>query len=181
MSFFKKLFDGLDKPIFKDWIFYLFLASLASQLNNALTPAPGTSPIAGLLLVLIIGVPASYLVFLLLPVKLRENYRKKNGGNSNEANPMMIVHILLGIATLGVWNLIHSSKKRSGYYGEKKKYMDACAQISLIESSIASRENALTTIEKLDKTSIPSFTIMTFTGVTLREVREGERLSLIHI
>ena len=147
MSFFRKLFDGLDKPIFKDWIFYLFLASLASQLNNALTPAPGTSPIAGLLLVLIIGVPASYLFFLFLPVKLRNNYR-------------------------------NSSKKRSGYYGEKKKYMDACAQISLIESSIASRENALTTIEKLDKTTIPSFTIMTFTGVTLREVREGERTTV---
>ena len=182
MSFFKKLFDGLDKPIFKDWIFYLFLASLASQLNNAVTPAPGKSPIAGLLLVLIIGVPASYLFFLFLPVKLRNNYRNKNGGNSKGSNPMMIVHVLLGIATLGLWTLIsfflNSSKKSSGYYAEKKKYMDACAQISLIESSISSRENALTTIKKLDETNIPSFTIMTFSGVTLREVREGERTTV---
>ena len=182
MSFFKKLFDGLDKPIFKDWIFYLFLASLASQVNNALTPAAGTSKAIATLLALIIGVPVCYLAFLLLPVKLRENYRKKNGVNSKEANPMMIVHILLGIATLGVWTLIRflpkSSRKSSGYYAGKKKYMDACAQISLIESSISSRENALTTIKNLDKTNISSFTIMTFTGVTLREVREGERTTV---
>ena len=178
MSFLKKLFDGLDKPIFKDWIFYLFLASLVSQLNTALTPAPGKSPIAGLLLVLIIGVPVSYLFFLFLPVKLRNNYRNKNGGNSKEANPMMIVHILLGIATLGVWTLIRYFTKSRGDFSEKKRYTDACAQISLIESSISSRENALTTIGKLTKTDSASFTIMTFSGVTLREVREGERTTV---
>ncbi|CAB4975501.1 unannotated protein [freshwater metagenome] len=78
MSFFKKLFDGLDKPIFKDWIFYLFLIAIAGQVNNALTPAAGSSALAAFGLSVFVGVPTAYIFFLLVPLKLRNRYRTRD-------------------------------------------------------------------------------------------------------
>ncbi|MTA37366.1 MAG: hypothetical protein F2570_05865, partial [Actinobacteria bacterium] len=78
MSFFKKLFNGLDKPIFKDWIFYLFLIAIAGQVNNALTPAAGSSALAAFGLSVFVGVPTAYIFFLLVPLKLRNRYRTRD-------------------------------------------------------------------------------------------------------
>jgi hypothetical protein len=68
-----KLFSMLDQPISKDWIFYLWLASLVAIIPGTLTSSQG----GGGLVSFLIGVVIQYFVFLRLPVAIRNGMRKK--------------------------------------------------------------------------------------------------------
>lgn len=68
-----KLFSMLDQPISKDWILYLWIASLVAIVPGTLTSSQG----GGGLMSFLIGVVVQYFVFLRLPVIIRNKVRNQ--------------------------------------------------------------------------------------------------------
>lgn len=69
-----RIFSSLDKPIYKDWIFYLWLFSLVAVIPQNLTLEFSMSG----LIDFVIAVLVQSLFFLLLPAKVRKRFRNKN-------------------------------------------------------------------------------------------------------
>lgn len=68
----KKLFAGLDQPFHKDWIFYLWVLSVV-----ALFPVIGESDGSVGVINFLFGMVIQYVVFLRLPILIRNGRRKK--------------------------------------------------------------------------------------------------------
>jgi hypothetical protein len=68
-----KLFSMLDQPFTKDWIFYLWLASIVAIIPGTLTSELNGGGLGSFLL----GVVIQYFVFLVLPAAIRKSIRKK--------------------------------------------------------------------------------------------------------
>ena len=69
-----KLFEGLDEPYFKDWIFYLWIVGEIAIVPRTL--GGGYERIAGLI-DFIFGSIFQYLLFMRLPIFIRENIRQR--------------------------------------------------------------------------------------------------------
>jgi hypothetical protein len=69
-----KLFEGLDKPYFKDWIFYLWILGEIAIVPRTL--GAGYGGVAGLI-DFIFGSIFQYLLFMRLPIFIRETIRQR--------------------------------------------------------------------------------------------------------
>ena len=78
----------LDKPIYKDWIFYLWLLSIVSIIPGTLASTKNGGGAGSFL----IGVIFQTLLFLILPTAVRANLRDKRNpvqSNHRKANPFI--------------------------------------------------------------------------------------------